>query len=164
MNNRQCAADFFLVLALCSCLPLTQLLFANRQSRILILPVYSDCNADNRTPVNRSERRHVVCLYYLCVPTRMVSVMSDRILVGYTLWDRGQPQPEHQIELSANSEERFIIAESDRVDMSDIRQHQPIMSIRKAEPGLCKFWSMNTNRVNFRSLKCMGVITPKSAI
>ena len=62
-------------------------------------------------------------------------MISDRVLVGYSLSDRSQPRPDDQLEFSSHSEELFAIAESSRVDMTDIRDHQPVMSVRRAVPG-----------------------------
>ena len=77
----------------------------------------------------------------------MVSVISDRVLVGYSLSDRSQPRPDDQLELSSHSEELFAIAESSRVDMTDIRDHQPVMSVRRAVPGKSHHYPISCGNV-----------------
>ena len=73
-------------------------------------------------------------------------MISDRVLVGYSLSDRSQPRPDDQLELSSHSEELFAIAESSRVDMTDIRDHQPVMSVRRAVPGKSRHYPISCEK------------------
>ena len=88
------------------------------------------------------------CYYRSCDLTRvligcyrLIKVVSDRVLLAYRLTEDNHPHPDDAVELSSYCQELFAIAESSRVNMDSIRDHHFVMSIRRALPGLYRFYS-----------------------
>ena len=88
------------------------------------------------------------CYYRSCDLTRvligcyrLIKVVSDRVLLAYRLTEDNHPHPDDAVELSSYCQELFAIAESSRVNMDSIRDHHFVMSMRRALPGLYRFYS-----------------------